>query len=285
MSFEQCTFSPESAEGYSQTSFSATDQLSLLSGSHTPAESCANEPQKDGSPACTCGKGTLGCLIHPSTPDEWTASMRDSLAKTLALLESRQVYLREPEVAFTAKSSESLAWFDRDTCSWRTYQRSLVTDSEPYSQTWPRWGMTLAGSAYAHPMSERRILEIDGFFLPTPTAFDVRTDRMTGGASVYEDRNGLPRRKTQNGSASMGLARLVQMWPTPTAHNAKETNAPSEAERNTPTLAAQVGGRLNPKWVGWLMGFPIGFTSSKDWVMPKSRSKLPQHGECSEVAE
>jgi hypothetical protein len=285
MSFEQCTFSPESAEGYSQTSSWDTRQLSLLSGSHTPAKSCESVPQKDGSPACMCGKGTLGCSIHPSTPESWTASMRDSLAKTLALLESRQAYLREPEAVFTAKSCASLAWFDRDTCSWRTYQRSLVTDSEPYSQTWPRWGMTLAGSAYAHPMSERRILETDGFFLPTPTTFDVRTDRMTGGASVYEDRNGLPRRKTQNGSASMGLARLVQMWPTPTAHNAKETNAPSEAERNTPTLAAQVGGRLNPKWVGWLMGFPIGFTSSKDWVMPKSRSKLPQHGECSEVAE
>jgi hypothetical protein len=64
-----------------------------------------------------------------------------------------------------------------------------------------------------------------------------------------------------------------RMWPTPTAHNAKETNAPSEANRNTPTLAAQAGGQLNPMWVEWLMGFPIGFTVSKDWVMPKSRSK------------
>jgi hypothetical protein len=30
--------------------------------------------------------------------------------------------------------------------------------------------------------------------------------------------------------------------PTPTAHNAKETNAPSEALRNEPTLASRVGG-------------------------------------------
>ena len=47
---------------------------------------------------------------------------------------------------------------------------------------------------------------------------------------------------------------------TPTAHNAKETAAPSEYERNTPTLAAQAGGSLNPAWVEWLMGFPIGHT-------------------------
>ena len=55
----------------------------------------------------------------------------------------------------------------------------------------------------------------------------------------------------------------VKLWPTPTAHNAKETNAPSESGRNTPTLAAQVGGKLNPDWVSWLMGFPIGFAKLK----------------------
>jgi len=52
----------------------------------------------------------------------------------------------------------------------------------------------------------------------------------------------------------------VKMWPTPTAHNAKETAAPSEHNRNTPTLAAQAGGSLNPAWVEWLMGFPEGHT-------------------------
>jgi hypothetical protein len=66
------------------------------------------------------------------------------------------------------------------------------------------------------------------------------------------------------------------MWPTPTAHNAKETNAPSESNRNTPTLAAKAGGTLNPAWVEWLMAFPIGFTASKDWEMRKSQSKRQQ---------
>jgi hypothetical protein len=73
------------------------------------------------------------------------------------------------------------------------------------------------------------------------------------------------------------------LWPTPTSHNAKETNAPSESDRNTTTLAAQVGGKLNPMWVEWLMGFPIGITDSKDWVTPKSRSKLQSHGNSSAV--
>jgi len=59
-------------------------------------------------------------------------------------------------------------------------------------------------------------------------------------------------------------------WPTPTANNSKETNAPSEKHRNTPTLAAQAGGKLNPLWTEWLMGWPIGWTDLKPLEMDKS---------------
>lgn len=281
MSFEQCTYSPESAVDCLPTSSSDIGQLSLLSGSHTPAESCENEPPKAGSPACMCGKGTLGCSIHPSTPESWTAFMRDSLAKTLALLESRQAYLREPDRVFTAKSCESLAWFDRDSYSWRTFQRSFLTDSEPYSQTWPRWGMTQDGAAYEHPMSVRAICETGGSCWPTPNTGGYRSDGELAMLSKV-----LTEDQQWHGMTSRAAAsKKAKYWPTPTAHNAKETNAPSESDRNTPTLAAQVGGQLNPSWVGWLMGFPIGWASSKDTETPKYRSKQQQHGECLEAAE
>lgn len=50
-------------------------------------------------------------------------------------------------------------------------------------------------------------------------------------------------------------------WPTPTAHNAKEGNYPAERNRKTPSLASLVGGKLNPTWVEWLMGWPQDWTS------------------------
>jgi hypothetical protein len=50
---------------------------------------------------------------------------------------------------------------------------------------------------------------------------------------------------------------LSEKLPTPTAHNAKECNSPSEQNRNTPTLATHAGGKLNPDWVEWLMNWPI----------------------------
>jgi DNA (cytosine-5)-methyltransferase 1 len=77
-----------------------------------------------------------------------------------------------------------------------------------------------------------------------------------------------------------GLATAVMKWPTPTAHNAKEGGFPAEYERNTPTLAAQAGGSLNPTWVEWLMGWPLGWTDLKPLATDKSHSALQQRGDC-----
>lgn len=51
--------------------------------------------------------------------------------------------------------------------------------------------------------------------------------------------------------------------PTPTCHNAKEGAYPAEYTRRTPTLAAQIGGKVNPLWNEWRMGWPIGWTDLK----------------------
>jgi len=302
MKQKPCTSLLDTAAASLPTSFSATDQLPLLSGMDMPAKFSENEQPMDGFQACECMKGMSACLIHPNTPELWTSFMRASLAKTLASLESKQAYLREPDQVFTAKSCESLAWYDQSSCSWKTYQQSFLTDSEPYSETWPRWGMTAGGSAYAHPMSERRITETDGSYLPTPTvttgaqvAWD-KTPRQTGGTSLAGWVNYFPtpttidagtgRFNTSVGSSNhrptLAMMAKKALWPTPTAHNAKETGSPSQMERKTVQLGDLVGGSLNPSWVEWLMGFPIGFTVSKGWVTPKSRSKPQQPTACSE---
>ena len=52
-----------------------------------------------------------------------------------------------------------------------------------------------------------------------------------------------------------------KQYPTPTAQDAKNNGGGSQMDRNTPPLNAEVGGRLNPDWVEWLMGWPIGWTS------------------------
>lgn len=272
MSFDQCTFSQDTAADCLPTSFLDTDQLPLLSGMDMPAKCLESAPQTDGSPACECTKGMSACLIHPSTPEAWTSFMRDSLARILASLESRQAYLREPDQVFTEKSCASLAWYDQNSCSWKTYQQSFLTDSEPFSETWPRWGMTAGGSAYAHPMSERRITETGGFYWQTPLADD----------SV---------------NRAKGKINTPKYWPTPTAaacngwspglnRAATDDRLDYSVEREAFIIGQQTPPmRLNPNWVEWLQGFPIGFTASKDSVTPSARSKQPQPTACSEAIE
>jgi len=56
----------------------------------------------------------------------------------------------------------------------------------------------------------------------------------------------------------------VKMWPTPTTQDAKNNGGPSQHNRNTKPLNAEVGGSLNPQWVEWLMGYPEGWTDLED---------------------
>lgn len=121
--------------------------------------------------------------------------------------------------------------------------------------------------------------------LPTPLASEATGGRTTKG-----------RRRRAEG----GLVKAAKLWPTPTVSDATggpayrkppgrqgsfllkevawrtpgvlDAQGPFRRERKTlgkrkPTdpqvnLADQVGGQLNPEWVEWLMGLPIGWTGS-----------------------
>jgi len=154
------------------------------------------------------------------------------------------------------KWRESFAKYDPATHSLKTVQCSLLEDSTAYSATLPRWGSMQSGE-----LSERTIpahltsVTESGLWLATPTATANQL------------------------SPSMMKHPGCRAWiPTPTAHNAKEGGYPSEHNRNTPTLAAQAGGKLNPTWVEWLMGWPLGWTDCAASATDKFREWLRSHG-------
>src|SRR5690606_35594214 len=69
------------------------------------------------------------------------------------------------------------------------------------------------------------------------------------------------------------------LWlPTPAAHNAKEGDYPAERTRNTPTLAAVLGGKINPQFTEWMMGFPHDWTALSPLETPKSPKPPPSPG-------
>jgi hypothetical protein len=156
----------------------------------------------------------------------------------------------------------SLGKYDRDTHSLKTHQCSLIADSTLCSVTLPRWGMMHDGVLYPLKTPELHTRGNGSGLWPTPIK---QNSKHSGHA------------QSGPGKADK-LSYAVVRWPTPTKHNAKETNAPTEATRNTPTLASQAGGKLNPTWVEWLMGWPLGHTDLQPLEMDKFRQWLNSHG-------
>ena len=74
------------------------------------------------------------------------------------------------------------------------------------------------------------------------------------------------------------LSAQVKLWPTPTAQDAKNNGAPALMERNTKPLNAEVGGSLNPTWVEWLMGWPLGWTDCAASATDRYRQWCDSHG-------
>jgi hypothetical protein len=89
---------------------------------------------------------------------------------------------------------------------------------------------------------------------PTPQARDGRSGDQPGSHRAQ-------RKKAAGYSMNLNDAVLV---PTPTARDWKSGSQATQEERGRtagPTLAEWTGGQLNPPWVEWLMGFPIGWTA------------------------
>ena len=82
-------------------------------------------------------------------------------------------------------------------------------------------------------------------------------------------------RKARNGGTLIEAVSM-RMFPTPTARDWKSGSKGKKG--NSRPLSEEVGGALNPEWVEWLQGWPIGHTESKHWATAKSRSKPRPRG-------
>jgi len=132
-----------------------------------------------------------------------------------------------------------LARFDQDMCLWRTVQCSLLEDLSESLQTLPQWGMTVGGELYLRQTLVLPIKEKESGYWPTPATRD------------YKGANGF-----QTTQAKILEGKRSHMGQLPNAVMMEEQKA--------------IGGTLNPTWVEWLMGWPLGWTDLKPLVMDKS---------------
>lgn len=98
-------------------------------------------------------------------------STEDFHAKTF-LLRDAELAWKESEAVYSSRSLGSLARYDRDSYSWRTYQRSLFEEQNELLGSFAAYGMTVDGEFYPLRMWERSTGEIDGGCWATPNARD-----------------------------------------------------------------------------------------------------------------
>jgi hypothetical protein len=123
---------------------------------------------------------------------------------------------------------------------------------------------------------------------PTPTAV---TRPMEGNVRLYRAKIEAGEMTEEEATQILGKSpfeaqgKIPAIWRTPTVDDSKNVNPKpnrhgslvaqvNEAEKSSPatseTGAAGNGGKLNPTWVEWLMGFPPGWTDLEDSETPSS---------------
>ena len=209
-----------------------------------------------------------------------------------------------------------LAKYNPDTHSLKTAQLSLLEDLTGCCATLPRWGLMLDGELYPQPMLEPFTVESASGYWPTPqTRFGTNDgdlaqlakkcdsqeefNRMAYRAAAKKKQMYWPtptvcgnyNRPGVSATSGMGLASAVKLWPTPTASASASKGSSQNSltrkdgrsrigDRLDHSVMASDAGQLNPDWVEWLMGWPIGQTALKPLGTDKLAEWRQQHSPC-----
>jgi hypothetical protein len=185
----------------------------------------------------------FGMTYKPLTEDRGEALLTLYLAAFLAKTSpqpEREKELTENGQECGEKWHASFTKYDPNSSSWKTHQCSLLGDLDEFSETWPQWGLMRSGECWEQQMSAHR----------------------TSG--------------TESGL-------LEKMWPSPKARDHKDGTTKGTQNRDSPDLGKVVGqsketGALNPTWVEWLMGWPLGWTDLKPLETDKFQKWQDEHG-------
>ena len=206
------------------------------------------------------------------------------LVRTLALPE-RELVSQESDQVCGNTWHALLARYDQSTHSWKTAQCSLFEDLELSLETFPKWGMTVGGELYLQPTLVQDTNETEYGSWATPTTMDTLPPKSEK-ALMREATVVRPgRRKPANLRDQVSN---MQYWPTPKCSDSRHAISrhitdpdgfwKSNLGEVVMSMETPSNGRLNPQWVAWLMGWPVGWTSLKPLEMDKSPSVLQPHG-------
>ena len=238
-----------------------------LDGELSVTSNGINMPSKCSRPASEMDTSTMpqsGMTCGPSTGvpglDWWMSCLRASRASRTASRE--ECWPQMTQEMDGLPQSASFAKLDRESPGWKTFQVSYLDDTvtlAPYSKSWTKRGTVLNGIAYRQKRLVRRINANGSGFWPTPRAKEDSAWQWNGSRT----------KKTPT------LLGKVRMYPTPTARDYKSPNKNGNFKDQLPNV---IGGQLNPDWVEWLMGWPIGWTALEPLETDRFLEWWQKHG-------
>lgn len=201
----------------------------------------------------------------------------------------------------------SFAKYDPAESKWKTPQCSLLADSDEFLETWPRWGSMRNGVSFLRPIPTLPIYASASGLWPTPTVcgnYNKPGASKNAGwglssaaklwptptASLASKGGRVTPRKSREGGTLIEAVSARSMWPTPCASASKGSSLGALTRKDGKSrvndridhaVMASDGGQLNPEWVEWLMGWPIGHTALEPLAMDRYHEWLQQHGSCS----
>ena len=233
-------------------------EQSVLSKS-TPTPQVYWSPGKTMAP---CRSSRYGMTCEPLTDDRGeellTSFLAGFRAKT-SVQQEKESASTELSPGFGPNLPASLAKFDRSTSSWKTPPCLPDEALSAFSGTWPRWGMMRDGECWGLSTWVPHIRGTEFGLWQTPVADDA-VNRKIG---------------KWNSRGEPKLSAQV-LFPTPTVCGNYNRKGASSTSGNG--LATVVGGPLNPLWVEWLMGWPIGWTALEPLETGRFRQWRNLHG-------
>lgn len=272
----------------------------------------AEKSSYKGSETECCQNSQSGTMCEPLTASrgegKLTSSAEDSLAKTFLVQEKAQG-LKESEADSGLNLQESLAKYDPATHSWRTRQCSLFEGLGECLETFPKSGIMQDGVLWGLTTAEPRTDEKECGYWRTPDAGaggEISDEKAADYAAGKPRKSGsaiqirlcdqvrnkrlypTPTRSDYKGrgpnSGQQGLPEILKkFYPTPKCQDSRaalidrhKSNLGEVVHGGIETLPTKTA-RLNPNWVEWLMGWPIGWTDLKPLGMGKFRLWRQQH--------
>ena len=247
-----------------------TDQSPTLKGSVRPLGSWLRTWKEGGWIRLLSGM-TLQPSQAMSLAHSWITStllQRDFLVSRGQSQEASKELMTSDGSGLT--SSDWFARYDPEASSWRTSQVSFMEELNTFSETWPRSGSMRNGQVFERQTLVRPIVESGSLSWASPVAADAAQGDIENENTKYVTTGtGRLRKISNNGeSGSLGLAREVKHWQTPSANedaagtingNMQHMLSHQVQVATGITSTNDTGQRLNPLFVEWLMGWPEGW--------------------------